>query len=208
MPVAPLFLGKPYRGDITKRGRRPLVPNFPNTGEIREAIIEGCRQYGYDGKGEGGLTGWMKRLAGQHPAAMATLIAKLLPLEVSGPDGGAIAFEEVDPRAELLRHLAAIAARAAAGEGAVTIDSRDLGLDGGGQPDLVFPLIEQRPDCVPQMELGLLGATESDGAIRELVDLSTQSRARRGQNAVGSRVVPGPDDGGGALGRPGGADAR
>jgi hypothetical protein len=69
--------GKPKTG-----GRKPGVPN-KLTREIREAILSGGEQFGYDGKGKDGLPGYFRRLAGENSTAYAALIGKMLPMKIT-----------------------------------------------------------------------------------------------------------------------------
>ena len=52
------------------------------TRNLKEAILGGCEDCGLDGKGTGGLRGYMKRLAIQDPKTMGTLVRSMLPMEV------------------------------------------------------------------------------------------------------------------------------
>ena len=69
--------GKPKTG-----GRKPGVPN-KLTREIKEAILAGGEQVGYDGKGKDGLPGYFRRLARDYPKDYAALIGKMLPMKIT-----------------------------------------------------------------------------------------------------------------------------
>jgi hypothetical protein len=53
------------------------------TRDLKEGIIEGAVQAGFDGQGEGGLVGYCRWMAMFHPKAYALLLAKLLPYNVA-----------------------------------------------------------------------------------------------------------------------------
>jgi hypothetical protein len=63
------------------RGRPKGATNLM-TRNLKEAILGGCEDCGLDGKGTGGLRGYMKRLAIQDPKTMGTLVRSMLPMEV------------------------------------------------------------------------------------------------------------------------------
>jgi hypothetical protein len=63
------------------RGRPKGATNLL-TRNLKEAILGGCADCGLDGKGAGGLRGYMKRLAIQDPKTMGTLVRSFIPMEV------------------------------------------------------------------------------------------------------------------------------
>lgn len=88
--------------DRSKTGRKAGTPN-KTTALLKEAIIRAAEVTGEDGKGKGKLTGYCTFLAKEEPKAFAQLLGKVLPMQVSGPDGedglpGAIQITIVDPR--------------------------------------------------------------------------------------------------------------
>ena len=64
-------------------GRQKGVPN-KLTKQIKEAITTAAEEYGEDGNGKDGMVGYMKRLAGDQPVAFATLLGKVLPMQIEG----------------------------------------------------------------------------------------------------------------------------
>ncbi|MGY3615687.1 hypothetical protein [Bradyrhizobium sp. USDA 10063] len=54
------------------------------TRDLKLGIIDAATAYGSDGHGTGGLTGYLFFLAGSHPKAFASLLGKMLPLQVNG----------------------------------------------------------------------------------------------------------------------------
>jgi hypothetical protein len=65
-------------------GRTKGVPN-KFTGAIKEMVRQALD--------EAGGVAYLQKQATDNPTAFMTLVGKLLPLEVSGPDGGAITLE-------------------------------------------------------------------------------------------------------------------
>jgi hypothetical protein len=82
---------KPRVGDGTPGpGRRKGVPN-KNTTLLKEAILEAATQAG----GKAGLVGYLFTQATTNPNAFMPLLGKVLPMQVTGEDGGAIVHEIV-----------------------------------------------------------------------------------------------------------------
>src|ERR1700730_18117026 len=67
------------------RGRPKGATNLL-TRNLKEAILGGCADCGLDGKGAGGLRGYMKRLAIQDPKTMGTLVRSFIPMELEGEE--------------------------------------------------------------------------------------------------------------------------
>lgn len=63
---------------------------------MKEAILLAAEQAGEDGKGKGQTVGYLKRLAIDHPPAFASLLGKVLPLQVTGEDGGPVRVDVVE----------------------------------------------------------------------------------------------------------------
>ena len=57
------------------------------TRDLKEGIIDAAIAIGEDGKGKGGLLGYLKMLARKHPKYYTALLARVLPLQVSGGVG-------------------------------------------------------------------------------------------------------------------------
>lgn len=70
-------------------GRPKGSPN-KTTALLKEAIIKAAEGVGSDGTGKGELTGYCEFLARTEPKAFAGLLGKVLPMQVTGEDGGAI----------------------------------------------------------------------------------------------------------------------
>lgn len=71
------------------KGRKKGVPN-KTTAALKEAILAAAEQVGADGNGEDGLTGYLVHIAKNDIKAMAGLLGKVLPMQVTGEDGGPI----------------------------------------------------------------------------------------------------------------------
>lgn len=64
-------------------GRHKGVPN-KTTRILKEAVLLAAEASGEDGKGKGGLLGYLKRIAAREPKSFVTLLAKILPLQIAG----------------------------------------------------------------------------------------------------------------------------
>jgi hypothetical protein len=64
-------------------GRMPGTINKISK-DLKEGIIEGAVVHGYDGKGEGGLYGYLAMCAAKFPKAYLQLLGRLLPMQVRG----------------------------------------------------------------------------------------------------------------------------
>lgn len=77
------------------RGRKKGEVN-KTTRVLKEAILLAAQETGQDGKGKGGLTGYCRFLAAKEPKAFATLLGRVLPLQVEGTGAdGAITFRTI-----------------------------------------------------------------------------------------------------------------
>lgn len=67
------------------------------TALLKDAIIRAAEATGADKAGRDGLVGYCTFLAKEEPKAFAQLLGKVLPMQVTGEDGGAIqvAFKTV-----------------------------------------------------------------------------------------------------------------
>lgn len=79
--------GKP-RGAVNK-----------TTAALKEAILRAAEDVGEDGEGKAGTVGYLRTLARSEPKAFASLLGKVLPLQVTGDGGGPF---EVIGRIELV----------------------------------------------------------------------------------------------------------
>ncbi len=70
--------GKPSPG----LGRRPGQVN-KLTRDIKQGIVDAATNVGRDGSGEGGLVGFLEDLATNHKKAFASLLGKVLPLQIN-----------------------------------------------------------------------------------------------------------------------------
>ncbi|MEX3008347.1 hypothetical protein [Hoeflea sp. TYP-13] len=72
---------------------RPKGVLNKNTRLLSHAILEAARNHGLDGEGTDELTGYCQFLAKDHPTSFATLLSKVLPMQVTGSGGGPISHE-------------------------------------------------------------------------------------------------------------------
>ena len=63
-------------------GRPPGIPN-KTTALLKEAILLAAEAQGSDGNGTDGLKGYCRFLAAEEPRAFATLLGKVLPMQVA-----------------------------------------------------------------------------------------------------------------------------
>lgn len=71
------------------KGRQKGVPN-KSTQVLKDAILEAAEAVGENGKGKDGLIGYLKMVAKKEPKAFATLLGRVLPLQISGEGGGPV----------------------------------------------------------------------------------------------------------------------
>jgi hypothetical protein len=82
-PIAPRKYGRPFGPDNPSPGKpKGCIPKI--TRDLKEGIVEAAERVGSDGQGTGGLTGFLEDLARHHKRAFASLLVKLLPLQVAG----------------------------------------------------------------------------------------------------------------------------
>lgn len=65
-------------------GRKPGVPNKITT-ELKQAILQAAEEAHSDG-----VVGYLKTVAMTNSSAFVSLLGKVLPMQVTGEDGGAI----------------------------------------------------------------------------------------------------------------------
>ena len=75
-------------------GRVKGTPN-KSTALLKEAILGAATATGSDGAGKDGLMGYCGYLAKSEPKAFAQLLGKVLPMQVTGEDGGPIKITQV-----------------------------------------------------------------------------------------------------------------
>lgn len=76
------------RADMPKSPGRPKGSPNKTTAALKDAILLAAKQVGYDAKGKGGLTGYLKHVAENDVKAFAALLGKVLPLQVTGAADG------------------------------------------------------------------------------------------------------------------------
>lgn len=81
-------------------GRKRGTPN-KTTATLKEAIIAAAEAVGEDGSGAGGLTGYLKHVAATDVKAFATLLGKVLPMQLTGDGDGPLRIIVAPEDAEL-----------------------------------------------------------------------------------------------------------
>lgn len=74
------------------KGRVKGTPN-KTTALLKDAILRAAEAAGEDKAGKGGLIGYCTFLAKEEPKAFTTLLGKVLPMQVTGPNDGPIAID-------------------------------------------------------------------------------------------------------------------
>lgn len=79
-----------------QRAKTPRSPGRPKgtpnktTATLKEAILLAAEETGEDTKGKGGLVGYLRRVAKEDVKAFSGLLGKVLPMQVTGEDGGPV----------------------------------------------------------------------------------------------------------------------
>jgi hypothetical protein len=81
------------KGEKRPNQGRPKGRVNATTQHLKDAILIAAQQSGIDGCGKAGLVGYLMRLAQYEPKAFASLLARVLPLQVTGEDGGPVLGE-------------------------------------------------------------------------------------------------------------------
>jgi hypothetical protein len=77
---------KPKVGlDRSKTGRKKGTPN-KTTALLKDAILQAAEKAG----GEGGMVSYLQSQASANPGPFMALLGKVLPMQVTGEDGGAL----------------------------------------------------------------------------------------------------------------------
>jgi hypothetical protein len=91
-------------------GRPKGVPN-KTTALLKDAILKAAERAG----GKDGLIGYLETQATDNPGPFMSLLGKVLPMQVTGPNDGPIQTQEVSALDEIHRRIAGLAARASKG---------------------------------------------------------------------------------------------
>lgn len=75
---------------------RPKGSANKTTTILKEAILKAAEQSGEDKQGKNGLVGYLKRVADTDVKAFSGLLGKVLPMQVTGEDGGPIRVAKVE----------------------------------------------------------------------------------------------------------------
>ena len=93
-----------------QRGRPKGAPNKTTT-VLKDAILAAGEAVGEDQRGKDGLQGYLVFLAKAEPKSFATLLGKVLPLQVVGRDEGPVQVTDTCAYDVILGRLALLAAR-------------------------------------------------------------------------------------------------
>lgn len=85
-----------------KRGGRKKGSENKLSASVKECILTAIERYGQDGKGKEGMIGYFFSLCSDK-VLMTRLVEKILPMQVTGKDGGAIQVFTLPP--ETAKHL-------------------------------------------------------------------------------------------------------
>lgn len=86
-------MNKQRENNPPKSPGRPKGSLNKTTALLKDAIIAAAEAQGNDGNGEEGLKGYCRFLAREEPKAFSQLLGRVLPMQVTGEDGGAIVIE-------------------------------------------------------------------------------------------------------------------
>lgn len=85
---------KQTAGNLPERGPgRPKGSANKTTALLKDAILKAAEGAGYDGKGKDGVVGYCRFLAISEPKAFSALLGRVLPMQVTGEDGGPVTVE-------------------------------------------------------------------------------------------------------------------
>lgn len=71
-------------GGKRKGAGRPVGANGKINKLIREAVLEAADNVGSDGKGKGGMVGYLEKRALDQPQAFMGLLGRAMPMQVEG----------------------------------------------------------------------------------------------------------------------------
>ena len=69
---------------------RPKGSTNKTTALLKEAILLAAEQVGENGSGKDGLVGYLREVARADAKAFSSLLGRVIPLQVTGEDGGPI----------------------------------------------------------------------------------------------------------------------
>ncbi len=96
LPALPGDGRKPgLNGTVLPRLGRPPGSQNKTTLALKEAILDAAEHHGQDGKGEGGLVGYLRMVAATDVKSFCVLLGRVLPLQLTGQDGKDLKVEFV-----------------------------------------------------------------------------------------------------------------
>lgn len=94
MAGEPKKVGNVANLTMAGKGRKKGVPN-KNTTMLKDALLEAATRAG-NREGREGLVGYLEKQAIEQPTAFLPLLGKVLPLQLTGADGGAIQITKIE----------------------------------------------------------------------------------------------------------------
>lgn len=83
---------RPSRDTLFKPGNALATGRGPNkiTADLKQGIVGAAAELGYDGKGKGGVQGYLKMLAEDYPKQFTSLLGRVIPLQINASPGAFI----------------------------------------------------------------------------------------------------------------------
>jgi hypothetical protein len=78
------------RGGRREGAGRPKGSPNKTTALLKEAILAAAELHGNDGQGKDGLVGYCQHLASAEPRAFASLLGRVMPLQLTGENGSPV----------------------------------------------------------------------------------------------------------------------
>lgn len=78
---------------------RPAGALNKTTALLKDAILLAAKQSGQDTKGKGGLVGYLRRVADNDVKAFASLLGRVLPMQITGEGDGPLVVNIMRPDA-------------------------------------------------------------------------------------------------------------
>jgi hypothetical protein len=87
-PDRPLEKNKPKNRHHFQNGGTPHGAKTKRAVLLHEAVLQAADEVGDDGQGRGKLVGYLRKMAQKDMKSFATLLAKIMPTQISGVGGG------------------------------------------------------------------------------------------------------------------------
>lgn len=88
LPERPASVGR----NLFQPGNALATGRGPNkiTADLKQGIVGAAAELGYDGKGKGGVQGYLKMLAEDYPKQFTSLLGRVIPLQINASPGAFI----------------------------------------------------------------------------------------------------------------------